>query len=203
MAKLTPSGPLRNVLADLPGRVGLLSNQSLEDEFGHARVLLGTDAPSLRTRQPCRRTDAGGGVPAERTLVNHFIGGNMSLRRRLLVECGGFDAALRRHVPRSRTTWSCYYSKGLSTAVVKRLVGLEWTVSSEKSYLWSIIPRGIGRNLGNALCGQPTAIAGVMALTLGVLMTGIGYTVGRILLPRDANFTRGRWPTMTELGAVG
>jgi glycosyltransferase involved in cell wall biosynthesis len=34
------------------------------------------------------------GMPAERTLVYHFIGGNMSLRRRLLVECGGFDAAL-------------------------------------------------------------------------------------------------------------
>jgi hypothetical protein len=33
------------------------------------------------------------GMPAGRTLVHHFIGGIMSLRRRL-VECGGFDAAL-------------------------------------------------------------------------------------------------------------
>jgi hypothetical protein len=31
------------------------------------------------------------GTPAERTMVRHFIGGNMSLRRRLVVECGGFD----------------------------------------------------------------------------------------------------------------
>ena len=34
-------------------------------------------------------------MPAERTLVHHhFVGGNMSLRRRLLVESGGFDAGL-------------------------------------------------------------------------------------------------------------
>jgi hypothetical protein len=49
-------------------------------------------------------------------------------------------ALVRRHVPRPRTTWSYYrsscYSTGLSTAVVKRLVGLEWTVSSENPFLW-------------------------------------------------------------------
>jgi hypothetical protein len=31
------------------------------------------------------------GTPAERTMVRHFIGGNMSLRRRLVVESDGFD----------------------------------------------------------------------------------------------------------------
>jgi hypothetical protein len=76
-------------------------------------------------------------------------------------------------------------------------------MSSQKPYLRSIIPRGIGRNLGTALRGQPTGIAGATALTAGALLTGIGYTVGRILLPRGANFTRGRWPTMAELEAVG
>jgi glycosyltransferase involved in cell wall biosynthesis len=34
------------------------------------------------------------GMPAERALVHHFIGGDMSLRRRIVVECGGFDVAL-------------------------------------------------------------------------------------------------------------
>jgi hypothetical protein len=35
-------------------------------------------------------------------MVHHFIGGNMSLRRRLVVECGGFDGtivAARRSTP--------------------------------------------------------------------------------------------------------
>ena len=36
------------------------------------------------------------GMPAERTQVRNFIGANMSLRRRLLVESGGFDAGLSR-----------------------------------------------------------------------------------------------------------
>jgi len=37
----------------------------------------------------------------------------------------------------------------------------------------------------------------------GVVMTGIGYVVGRIRLPRNPKFTPVRWPTMAELGAVG
>ena len=183
------------------------------------------------------------GMPAERTQVHHFIGGNMSLRRRLLVESGGFDAGLsgsgtgslaceereicgrlerrhldgvylyepkalvRRNVPGSHTTWSYYrsrcYAEGLSKAVVRGLAGPEWIMSSEKPYLWSIIPRAIGRNLGKALQGQPSGIAGVMALTGGVLINGIGYSVGRIRLPGNTTSTQVRWPTMTELGAIG
>jgi glycosyltransferase involved in cell wall biosynthesis len=183
------------------------------------------------------------GMPAERTLVRHLMGAIMSLRRRLLVESGGFDvglsrigtrplgceeieicirterrhpggvylyeprATVRRHVPRSHTTWSYYrsrcYSEGLSKAVVRGLVGLEWRMSSEKPYLRSIIPRAIGRNLGKALRGEPIGIAGAAALTVGVIMTGIGYVVGRIRLPRNPRFTPVRWRTMAELGAVG
>ena len=184
------------------------------------------------------------GMPAERTLVRDLRGANMSLRRRLLVESGGFDvglsrigtrplgceqteicirtrrrhpgggvylykprATVRRHVPRSNTTWSYYrsrcYSEGLIRAGVRGLVGLEWRMPSRKPYLRSIIPGGIGRNLGKALRGQPTGLASAMALIAGVLLTGIGYLVGRIRLPRNPKFTPVRWPTMTELGAVG
>ena len=171
------------------------------------------------------------GMPAERTQVRNFSGASMSLRRRLLVESGGFDAGLsrigtrslaceeteicarlqrrhldgvylyepkalvRRHVPCSRTTWSYYrsrcYAEGLSKAVVRDLAGPEWTMSSEKSFLRSIIPRAIGRNLVKALRGQPSGIAGVMALTGGVLINGIGYSVGRIRLPGNTTIHAG------------
>ena len=183
------------------------------------------------------------GMPPGRTQVPSLSGAIMSLRRRLLVDSGGFDAGLgrigtrtpgceeteicarlrrrhldgvylyepkavvRRHVPRSRSTWSYYrsrcYAEGLSKAVVRALAGPEWIMSSEKSYLWSIIPRAIGRNLGEALSGQPDGIARAMALAVGVLTTGIGYAVGRIRLPRNIESTQVRWPTMAELGAVG
>ena len=42
LVKLTSSGPLWNVAADLRGHVGLLSNQSPEDEVGHGRALTNT-----------------------------------------------------------------------------------------------------------------------------------------------------------------
>jgi hypothetical protein len=86
---------------------------------------------------------------------------------------------------------------------VRALAGPEWIMSSEKSYLWSIIPRAIARNLGEALSGQPDGIARAMALAVGVLTPGIGYAVGRIRLPRSIESTQVRWRAMTELGAVG
>ena len=169
------------------------------------------------------------GMPAERTRVRNFSGASVSLRRRPLVESGGFDeteicarlqrryldgvylyepkALVRRHVPCSRSTWSYYrsrcYTEGLSKAAVRDLAGPEWTMSSEKSSLRSIIPRAIGRNLVKALRGEPSGLAGVMALTGGVFINGIGYTVGRIRLPGNTKSTQARWPTMTELGAIG
>ena len=116
-------------------------------------------------------------------------------------------ALVRRHVPCSRSTWSYYrsrcYTEGLSKAVVRDLAGPEWTMSSEKSFLRSIVPRAIGRNLVKALRGEPSGLAGVMALTGGVLINGIGYTAGRIRLPGNTKSTQARWPTMTELGAIG
>ena len=183
------------------------------------------------------------GMPAERTQVRNFSGAIMSVRRRLLIESGGFDVGLsrirtrllgcgeteicarlqrryldgvylyepkalvRRHVPCSRSTWSYYrsrcYTEGLSKAAVRDLAGPEWTMSSEKSFLRSIVPRAIGRNLVKALRGEPSGLAGVMALTGGVLINGIGYTAGRIRLPGNTKSTQARWPTMTELGAIG
>ena len=85
---------------------------------------------------------------------------------------------------------------------MRGLAGPEWIMSSEKSYLRSIIPRAIGRNLGKALRGQPDGIANVLALTAGVLINGIGYTLGRIRLRGKTTSTQVRWPTMTELRAV-
>ena len=60
LAQLTSSGPLSDVLADIPGRFGLLSNPSLEDEFGHVRVRVGSDDTSLRMRPITRKADVGG-----------------------------------------------------------------------------------------------------------------------------------------------
>ena len=162
------------------------------------------------------------GMPAERTPVRNFIGANMSLRRHLIVESGGFDvglgrigtrplgceetelciriqrehphgvhlyepaATVRHSVPRSRSTWSYYrsrcYSEGLSKAVMSGLVGSQRALSSEKSYVRSVIPLGISRSLGLAARGKPVNIAAAIALTVGVAITGAGYTVGRMQL---------------------
>ena len=153
--------------------------------------------------------DAGLGRIGTRTLGCEETEICARLRRRHLDGVYLYEprALVRRHVPRSRGTWSYYLSRchaeGLSKAVVRGLGGPEWIMSSEKSYLWSIIPRAIGRNLGEALSGQPDGIARAMALGVGVLTTGIGYAVGRIRLPRNIESTQVRWPTMTDLRGTG
>ena len=164
------------------------------------------------------------GMPTERSPIRNFIGANMSLRRRVLVESGGFHtdlgrigtrplgceetelcirvqrehpqgvhlyeptAQVRHSVPRARGTWSYYrsrcFAEGLSKAVVSRLATAEHALATERSYLKSTIPRGFGRYVGHAFRGRPSAIVAAMALTVGVVITGLGYAVGHARLPR-------------------
>ena len=116
-------------------------------------------------------------------------------------------ALVRRHVPRSRTTWSYYrsrcYAEGVSKAVVRGLAGPEWTMSSEKSYLRSIIPRAIGRNLVKALRGQPERHrqrGGPYRRSAHQRHRLFGWPNS---VAGQHQSTQVRWPTMTELGAIG
>jgi O-antigen/teichoic acid export membrane protein/GT2 family glycosyltransferase len=165
------------------------------------------------------------GMPTERSTIRNFIGANMSLRRSLLVESGGFDTALgrigshpvgceetelcirvQRHhpdgvhlyepaaevlhsVPRSRGTWSYYrarcYAEGLSKAQVSRMATPATALASERRYLLATIPQALARSVGTALRGRPSKLNAAMALMSGVVITALGYIVGR-MRPRRA-----------------
>jgi hypothetical protein len=166
------------------------------------------------------------GMPTERSPIRNFIGANMSFRRRLLVESGGFDtelgrigvrplgceetelcirvqqqnpqgvhlyeptAEVRHSVPRARATWSYYrsrcFAEGTSKAVVSRLTSSEHALATERIYLKSTIPRGFGRYVGHALRGRPSELIAAMALMIGVVITGLGYTIGHAWSSRTA-----------------
>ena len=151
--------------------------------------------------------------------IRNFIGANMSFRREILAEVGGFaidlgrvdsdplgceetelclrvsqrypdgvllyepKAAVRHRVREKRARWrylhSRCYAEGRSKAIVARLAGAESALASERSYVRSTIPRGIGRSLWQAARGRPSRLLSAFALMLAVLVTVVGYYVGR------------------------
>ncbi|MGV0716363.1 glycosyltransferase [Mycolicibacterium sp. XJ662] len=158
------------------------------------------------------------GMPDERSVIRNFIGANMSLRRELLMESGGFDTRLGRvgtrpvgceetelcirvqrdnpngihvyepsahvlhAVPASRGTWSYYrarcFAEGLSKAKMGSTTPASQALSTERRYLTSTLPFAFLRYVGQAFRGHPSALSSAFALIAGVMITGLGYTVG-------------------------
>ncbi|HEV3066883.1 MAG TPA: glycosyltransferase [Streptosporangiaceae bacterium] len=151
--------------------------------------------------------------------VRNFIGANMSFRREILAEIGGFSielgrvdsnpfgceetelclrvsqhypdaillyepaAAVSHRVGKQRSRWrylrSRCYAEGRSKATVASLAGAESALASERSYVRSTIPRGVGRSLWRAARGRPSGLLSAFALVMAVFLTGFGYFVGR------------------------
>lgn len=75
------------------------------------------------------------------------------------------------------------FAEGLSKAKVARLAGARRALASERSYVRSTVPRGVGRSLAGAARGDLTQIASALALVLAVVVTGAGYLMGRVAGP--------------------
>jgi glycosyltransferase involved in cell wall biosynthesis len=160
------------------------------------------------------------GMPGQAGRVRNFIGANMSFRRNVLDELGGFSISLGRvgtaplgceetelclrigqrypdgvllyepaasvshRVRAQRAGWgylrSRCYAEGLSKAKVSKLVGSRRALASERSYVLSIISRGVGSSLMQAARGQLSGFTAALALLLAVVVTTTGYTVGRV-----------------------
>ncbi len=94
-------------------------------------------------------------------------------------------ARIQHEVPGKRTTWRYFrsrcYSEGLSKALISRLVGAQDGLHSESSYVMSVLPRGILRNLSEVLFHRD--IHGLQRATVivaGLVITTVGYLVGRV-----------------------
>jgi len=67
------------------------------------------------------------------------------------------------------------YGEGRSKARVSRLVGADAGLASERSYVTSVLPRGLARELGRGLRGRLTGWSAAALIASGVFLAGVGY----------------------------
>ncbi len=185
------------------------------------------------------------GMPAGVAPVRNFVGANMSFRRSVLEEVGGFrvdlgrvgdrplgceetelciragaghpdgwlrydpSVSVRHHVAARRGTWRYFvsrcWSEGLSKAAVSRLRGAASALESERRYVWSVLPRGIGSAVGSAVESRdPAALRRGGAIVVGLGTTTAGYLRARFApevgpAARRALITGGPW--LAAMGA--
>ncbi|MBD8869387.1 glycosyltransferase family 2 protein [Nocardioides donggukensis] len=76
--------------------------------------------------------------------------------------------------------WRRAYAEGLSKARVTRLVGAGDATSTERRYLSHSLPAAVLRELGRAVTGHPSALAGVAGVVAALLAAGLGYLRGSL-----------------------
>ena len=170
------------------------------------------------------------GLPRTPSPVRNLIGANMSIRRDVILEEGGFrtdvgrvgkrplgceetdlcirarsrrpegeflyepKARISHRVPRERSGIRYFlarcWAEGLSKAIVAQESGTRAGLSSERVYVIKTLPRGIARNLGDTLRGDPAGLARAAAIAVGVATTALGYAEGRRRAKRPSE-TRG------------
>lgn len=71
--------------------------------------------------------------------------------------------------------------EGRSKARVSRLVGADHALTSERTYVRSVLPRAFARELGRFLRGNFDGLAAAAMMVLGLLLAGGGYVVERVI----------------------
>ncbi|WP_020674174.1 glycosyltransferase family 2 protein [Amycolatopsis nigrescens] len=102
-------------------------------------------------------------------------------------------ATVRHRVTEERTGWAYLrrrsWSEGLSKAAISRMIGSQDALSTERSYVRSVIPRALLRSLGGAVRGAGSrrdAVAAGGGLLLATSAAGVGYLAGRVRSRRPA-----------------
>lgn len=92
-------------------------------------------------------------------------------------------ARIAHTVPESRAQWRYYCSRcfyeGRSKAMVTQLAGARHGLSSERSYTFSALPRGVARNVAQAISHRDmSGLARAGAIVAGLGITTTGYVTG-------------------------
>ena len=95
------------------------------------------------------------------------------------------NARIHHHIPVNRTSWRYFwlrcYAEGQSKALIARYVGSRDSLASERSYTFTILPRGVARGLANGLryldAGEFMRVG---AIVCGLAFTVFGYAVGML-----------------------
>lgn len=103
-------------------------------------------------------------------------------------------ACVFHRVPGSRTDLRYFcsrcYSEGLSKAIVAQYVGKQDALASERAYTLRTLPRGVARNLNNAIIHHDlTGLKRAGAIAIGLAITAMGYLAGMFLsrVPKSKN----------------
>lgn len=87
-------------------------------------------------------------------------------------------------VPRSRMGPRYFlqrcYAEGLSKALVVQLVGQQSGLSSERTYTFRVLPRGVLAGLRAGVTGRIGGFGRAAAIVTGLAATTLGYVVGRL-----------------------
>lgn len=102
---------------------------------------------------------------------------------------------VRHFVPSSRATWRYFWARcfaeGISKAAVSRLAGADRALSSERSYVLRVLPRGVLRGLWDGIRhrdrGGPARAAAILT---GLATTVAGYAYGNVARVRAVRQAR-------------
>jgi GT2 family glycosyltransferase len=97
------------------------------------------------------------------------------------------SALIWHHVSSQRVRWTYFlwrcYDEGMGKALLVKLHGLRKGLSSERTYMSNILPRGVTRGLTDALFHHDlTGLARAGSIIIGVTVTTAGYLVGSAFL---------------------
>ena len=161
------------------------------------------------------------GLPSARTPLVHLIGANMSARRSILQEIGGFHsdnhddmdmchriafaryqvlyeplAIVRHFVPADRTTWRyfwrrCYF---VNRGKVEAFANMREAahLGAELAFVRRILTAGILAEIRRVIQGDLYGLARTGAMIAGIVLAGLGHLSGKARL---------RWPHRTP--AIG
>lgn len=95
---------------------------------------------------------------------------------------------VRHRVSQDRLTWGYLwrrsYAEGISKAAVTERTTRQASLSTEMAYTTRILPRGVLRELCSIPRRPLRGLGGVFAIISALMMTGLGYIIGRIAIRR-------------------
>jgi len=105
------------------------------------------------------------------------------------------SSVVRHRVTPQRTTWSYLwrrcYAEGVSKAAVVARTTRQAGLSTETTYTTHVLPRGVARELGALPRRGVRALGGAAAIVTGLMVTLVGYVVGRLAIRRAAAVEKG------------
>jgi cellulose synthase/poly-beta-1,6-N-acetylglucosamine synthase-like glycosyltransferase len=94
-------------------------------------------------------------------------------------------ARVQHRVPAGRSGWRYFrrrcFAEGRSKAILARQLGATDALSAERSYVARTLPRGVVRDVADAVLRRdPAGVQRALAIVAGLAMTSAGYVAGRV-----------------------